>query len=254
MAVDLDFRVEGKGPPVALLHAVGLSHDYLAPIAARLSARHAVIRISARGHGASPDIERPLSMDDFAGDIAALLRRLSLGPAWIAGLSFGGMLAQLLALDHPDLVAGLALSGTAAGTPAAARAMLVDRGARALEVGMAALCEETLDRWFAPAYRTAPIAERARAALLAVKPRNWAETWRAMSEFDAAPRLKEIRAPALVLVGDHDVSAVPAMARALADSITGARYLELAGCGHMAPIENPDLFAASIGRFFAEYA
>ncbi|MGE0827819.1 MAG: alpha/beta fold hydrolase [Hyphomonadaceae bacterium] len=246
----LDYRLEGeKGPAIVLLHAVGLNLDHSAGIAAHLGRGRRILRVSARGHGGSEDIANAISLSDFAADIASLIKELRVGPAWVAGLSFGGMLAQHLAVDHGGLVAGLVLTGTSHSVPAEARLALVQRGRAAEERGMAGILEETLDRWFAPNFRHAPVAAAARETLLGAKPRNWALTWAAMAEMNLAHRMSEITKPTLALVGDHDVSSTPTMVRALADSIKGAAYAEIAGAGHMAPIEEPARFAALVSDF-----
>jgi 3-oxoadipate enol-lactonase len=100
--------------PVLLLHGLGATAALnwlfcFDPLAARTR----VIALDHRGHGRGPRVGNRFRLADCADDAAALLRALGTGPAIVVGYSMGGPIAQLMALRHPDLVAGLVLSATA---------------------------------------------------------------------------------------------------------------------------------------------
>jgi 3-oxoadipate enol-lactonase len=78
-----------------------------------IAAGYRVIAIDHRGHGRGPRPPVPFRLVDCAADAAAVIRTLGLGPVIVYGYSMGGAIAQLVARDHPDVVAGLVLSGTA---------------------------------------------------------------------------------------------------------------------------------------------
>jgi 3-oxoadipate enol-lactonase len=78
-----------------------------------IAAGYRVIAIDHRGHGRGPRPLVPFRLVDCAADAAAVIRRLGTGPVIVYGYSMGGAIAQLVARDHPDVVAGLVLSGTA---------------------------------------------------------------------------------------------------------------------------------------------
>ena len=78
-----------------------------------IAAGYRVLAIDHRGHGRGLRPLVPFRLDDCAADAAGVLRTLGLAPALIVGYSMGGAIAQLVARDHPDVVAGLVLSGTA---------------------------------------------------------------------------------------------------------------------------------------------
>jgi pimeloyl-ACP methyl ester carboxylesterase len=109
------FRLDtGTGRPVVLLHGGFLDHrmwDDQIPV---LEARHRVIAFDARGHGKSPCATAPFR---FADDLAALLRDLDTGPAVLVGLSMGAGTAVDTALEHPDLVRALVISGAGTSEP-----------------------------------------------------------------------------------------------------------------------------------------
>ena len=106
---------EGAGEPVLLLAGgPASSHVVFHPVFGPLAESHRVIYLDYRGRGRSEPIEEPRTIT-FAGDVADvanLIRALGLGPVHVYGFSYGGMVAQALALDHPELVKRLVLANT----------------------------------------------------------------------------------------------------------------------------------------------
>ena len=112
---DSDPTDQLDGPVVFMLHGWvasadlnfgGLYDDVIA-------AGYRVIAIDHRGHGRGLRPLVPFRLVDCAADAAAVIRTLGIAPAIVYGYSMGGAIAQLVARDHPDVVAGLVLSGTA---------------------------------------------------------------------------------------------------------------------------------------------
>ena len=190
----------------------------------------------------------PWRIEDLAADVHALLGATRLGPAHVVGLLLGGMVAQALAIDHPDDVRSLVLSGTACTFAPSAREALAARGA-AEDGGMKAVVWPTLERWFTPGPRSSELVEQCRQRLLSDNVAGWAATWRAISDFDALPRLHEISVPTLVTTGSVDTSTPPEVARTIAKAIPGATLHIMPGAPHMAPFERPDLFEPLVLSF-----
>lgn len=241
--------VEGKGPAVVLLHPVGLDQSFWNPVSASLVETFTVIRPDLRGHGASPPATSGAQLEDYAHDVHGVIARRGGKPAAIIGLSFGGMIAQVLALEHPENVAALVISGCTATFPPEAREMLRARGTAAREGGMAAVVEGTLERWFTPSFLAAGGGDATRRRLLANDVEGWAAGWEAISRHNAAPRLAEIAAPTLCIAGEHDAAAPPQAMRPLANAIPGARLEVLAGAPHMMQVECPGAYAEAVARF-----
>ena len=248
-AVPLHYTIEGAGPHVVLLHPVGLDSTFLAPVAAELSRRYTVLLADQRGHGQSPTSSAPNGLDDYADDIHALLANLAFAPAATIGFSFGGMVAQALALRHPEDVAALVPCACPSTLTPQARTIAAERAAEAERGGMSAMVEATLARWFTEKFRSSGAAEPTRKRLLSDDPKGWAEAWRAIARIDALPRLAAVRVPALCIAGEKDVASPPAMLRAIAGAIPGARYAELPGAPHMLFIEQPQATAREILGF-----
>ena len=101
IAPALYHKIAGSGPHVVLLHPVGLDLTFLEPVAAELCRNFTVLSVDLRGHGHSPASPPARSLDDYADDVHVLLGARGFAPAAVAGFSFGGMVAQHLALKYP---------------------------------------------------------------------------------------------------------------------------------------------------------
>jgi 3-oxoadipate enol-lactonase len=243
----------GDGPLVVLLHPVGLDRHFWGGLPAALAAHHRVLCLDLAGHGASPPVTRPRPVDAYADDVAAAIREAGGGPATVIGLSFGGMVAQAVALRHPDLVAALMPCGCGGDFPENVRPILRERGLAAERDGMAAIVEATIDRWFNPPFRGDPAVERVRARLLSGDAAGWSAGWHSIADMSLTPRLGAVRVPTLVLAGERDVATTPAMAEAtVARAIPGARFAVLPGAPHMMQIEAEAAFTRAVLDFVTD--
>jgi 2-succinyl-6-hydroxy-2,4-cyclohexadiene-1-carboxylate synthase len=237
---------------VLALHGwLGRGADW-APVAARLPV--CVLAPDLPGHGASS--VAPVSMDETADALVALLDEQGIARAVVAGYSMGGRLALHLALRHPDRVAGLLLVAASAGLPeegerAARRALDAERAA-----ALRADPDGFLERWYAmPLFD--PLDAAARARLAADRrahgnPEGWARALTAFST-GAQPwlgdRLHEIRVPTVALAGSADAK-FAALARRMATA--GPLTAEVVpGAGHALLAERPDAVAAALARLLA---
>jgi 3-oxoadipate enol-lactonase len=237
-----------SGPPVLLVHALGLDwrlwDAVMVPLAA---AGRRVYAYDIRGHGAAVGSPAPFTMADTARDLLGVLDALGLEQVHLVGLSFGGAIAQTAAVAHPERLLSLSLLGTT-DTPFET----FEGRARAAETeGMEAQVVPTLTRWFTPealAVNAWPVRygrERVRRA----DPRDWAAAWRAFAGLEVQGRLAEFGKPTLVLAGERDASTTPEVMRGIAERIPGSTYEGLPGTPHMQTLERPDLVAAALGRF-----
>jgi 3-oxoadipate enol-lactonase len=242
-------RIDGLGPRLVLLHPVGLDLTCFDPLVPLLSDRFQVLRPDARGHGRSPEAPAGWTLRDYAADVHALLESMGSAPAVIVGFSFGGMVAQELALAYATDVAALVLGGCPATLSEQARRTMAERGELAERQGMAAVVEETLARWFTDRFRESGGAEPARQRLLAGSVAGWAAAWRAISGLDTAARLPRISVPTLCLAGDADRSVPPGVLEDLAGQIPNSRFVVLHEAPHMFFIEQPRATASAIAAF-----
>lgn len=248
MTVRLHHRVDGAGPRVLLLHAVGIDLTFLDAVAGTLAKEFTVLRADLRGHGKSP-YEPATGLADYADDVHALLTELDFAPCAVAGFAFGGMVTQALAVKYPqDLRAIVIASCPSVQTPESAK-IVTQRGTDAKRDGIVSILDVTMRRWFNDAFVDAGGDAAVRARLLSTDVRGWADAWTAMAAIDTAPRLREIAVPALCLVGELDKSSPPPIVQRIADAITGARFAVIPGAPHMPFIEQPAETARVVGDF-----
>jgi 3-oxoadipate enol-lactonase len=251
MTMKLNHRIDGKGPHVLLLHAVGVDLTFLDAVTAVLAPDFTVLRADLRGHGESP-YAPAARLEDFADDVHALLKELNFAPCAVAGFAFGGMVTQALAVKYPQDVRALVISScTSAQTPESAKAVAA-RGTDARRDGIASLLDVTMQRWLNDEFRSRGGDKATRARLLSTDVRGWADAWHAMATIDTAARLKDIRAPTLCLVGEFDKSTPPPIVKAIADRIPGSRYQIIPGGPHMLFIEQPEETAKAVGGFLKD--
>ena len=216
----------GDGPPAMLLHGWMANADlnWCGAYTALSEAGYRVIAIDHRGHARGLRPLVPFRLEDCAADAAAVLRELDLAPALVAGYSMGGAIAQLVARDHPDVVEGVVLSGTAQHwqDPESRRAF------RAM--GILGLSLSLAPRTFwRLGFRRAGLPEDettiwVQSELMRHSARDIAEAGRDIGRFDSRPWLGSVRAPIAVLITTRDEVVPVAKQHALADAAGGPRF------------------------------
>jgi 3-oxoadipate enol-lactonase len=248
----LGYRTSGAGDVIVFLHPVGMNAQFWQPVAEKLPLRFRSLAIDAMGHGESDTSPGDFTLDDMAGDVIELVRSLDSGPCILAGCSMGGMVAQGVALRAPEMVRALVLMNSGHTLPAAGRAAMELRAVESRK-GMPVIIDATIDRWFSATFQAASpeIVKSVREHLLTCDPIVHSRAWRAIRDLDYAPKLAAVRCPVLVMTGSADVSTPPALSEAMVKMFANGTYREIAGAGHMAPIEQPALVAGWIAEFAA---
>lgn len=227
------------GVTLVLLPPVGLDEHYWD----WLDLPAAAIRHVYPGFGGRPRNDHLAELDAWADEVAGLGDG---EPLDLVGISMGSMVAQHVAVRHPDRVHSLLLActgGSADPGVALGRAEAAEAG------GMTAVLAETLQRWFTAAALAArpehPGVGYARATLLALDPASWAAGWRAIAGHDVLARLGAVTAPTTCVAARNDLSAPVERVQRLAQAIPGAR-LEILDGPHMIALENPAAFSAAL--------
>lgn len=234
------------GPPLVLLHALGLSHEIWQPLIDRLP-RHRILSFDLRGHGASDCPPAPYKMGALIQDTERLIGHFGLKDCVVIGLSIGGLIAQGLAVKRLDLVRGLVLSNTAARIGIAAQWQ--DRIALVHRAGLAALHDATMERWLGRSWRESPALAGLSARFLATSPEGWAGCASAIAGTDFYETTATLRLPTLVIAGSHDGATPVDLVRETADLIPGHQFRLIRGAGHIPLAEKPDDYADAIRDF-----
>lgn len=236
-----------SGPPVVLVHALGLDWRMWEPVLGQLAEGRTVYAYDVRGHGSATEAPPPSSMDDLASDLFEVMDALDLERAHVVGLSYGGGVVQTAATLAPERFASMTLMAT---TNVAFDAF--EGRARSIEQdGMAAQVAPSLTRWFtADALAVNGWGVRyARDCVLRGDPGHAAAAWRAFSTIDVRGRLTDFTAPVLVLAGERDASTPPEVMSRIAMDVPGARYDEMPAAPHMPTLEQPQVAASALDDF-----
>src|SRR6266576_4127880 len=100
----LYYEIHGSGEPLILLHGGVVGITMFGPNVAALAEKRKVIAVELQGHGHTADIDRPLSFEAIADDIASLMKYLGIDRADVLGYSLGGGVALQMAIRHPEAV------------------------------------------------------------------------------------------------------------------------------------------------------
>jgi pimeloyl-ACP methyl ester carboxylesterase len=247
----------GQGPEVLLIGGLGDPIEAWQPQLDGLSDRYRVIAFDNRGAGRTPLPEGPLTIAAMADDAAAVLRALDVPGAHVAGFSGGSVIAQELALRHPELVRSLVLISTWGRVEPYFRAMVEGWRWMAEAAPSERAFLEAFFVWIytARAHADGTVAQIVEETLAFPHTASVEAIQRlidALVDHDTADRLHRITAPTLVLAGGQDISAPPRLGRAVAEAIPGARFEVLPEEAHQPFQEVPDEFNARVDAFWAE--
>jgi len=241
----------GQGSDLVLLHSLLADRHAFDPVLPTLAEKHRVTLFNLPGfHGSAPT---PLAlMDAYVAAIEDGFDEFKIGSdAILLGNGFGGTVALAFAFAHPERISKLVISDAAAGFPPAGRQAFAAMAEKVAEGGLGAVAEIAAKRVYSPAYLAAHpelIAER-KEVLMGIAPKAFQAACKILQESDLTPELHRVRVPTLVICGEFDQATPPALVKAVAQKIDGARYVELAGCGHCPPLEQPQQFLAAIKDF-----
>jgi 3-oxoadipate enol-lactonase len=242
----------GAGRDLVLLHSLLAERSAFDRVAPLLAAKRRVWLVNLPGYGASSPAGP--AVEDYADRIAGLLAALGLPcQTDVLGNGFGGFIAVALGARHGERFDRLVVVDALAAFPAPAKEPLRLLAARVAKEGMAGALDIAIRRMFPEPFIAAHpeiVAERKR-ALEKADPESFQVACLALAKVDLHPVLGQVRNPALVLAGSEDATTPPALARELAAGI-GARFQEIAGCGHCPQIENPPAFVAAVEAFLPQ--
>jgi aminoacrylate hydrolase len=243
------YQLAGDGPAVIAIQGVGVIGNGWRPQIDEFARRFRMVTFDNRGIGRSAPGTPPLTIEDMAGDVVALMNTVGVDRAHVIGHSMGGLIALHVALTVPERVKSLALLCTFADGAEPGRLSLgmMWHGLRA-RVGTRAMRRNGMMRMIMPAAYLRGV-DRSHLAEdlaklfgrdLADHPPIVSRQLEAMSKYNCVARLREIRGiPTLVASGAHDPIAPSRLGQAIADGISGARFVEFPHASHALPIQCP---------------
>lgn len=248
---DTVVRVSGAGSPLVFVHGFTTTAEFWREQVEAFSSRYRVIRINLPGHGVSPRPEgRSYTIPAFANDILQVYRALDIDDAILVGLSMGGTVAQSFTLAHPERVQALVLVGA---TPhGLGEDVNVDNVLKAIdELGVVQASQNVIERSFGSA-ASSKLIEFAKREVAQTPAFVAREAIASLNASDSRPRLRDIRVPTLVVVGNEDIITPPAESVILAQGIRDSCLEVIADAGHFPMLEQPQAFNRVIENFLAD--
>ena len=240
----------GKGPPLFLFHSLLSDRASFDAIVPELSQSFRVIVPDLPGFGRSPAVSGGLA--DVADRMAEAVNDAAGGEdAIVLGNGYGGFVALQLAIRHPGIATRFIFADCGAAFSEAGREAFRNMAAASKAKGLSAITDVAMRRLFAPDFQAAHpdlMADR-RAAFLRTDLDVFCAACDALASLDLRPELAKVKAPVLVLVGEHDEATPPPMSHELAAGLPQAHLEIIPGCAHVPQLQSPRLFLDVIGDF-----
>lgn len=243
---NVHYEVFGSGPPMLWLHGFTSCAKFWLDLAPQVPGRH--VLVDARGHGYSdPSREAPITPETMAEDVVRVMDAAGVDRAVVLGHSMGGMIAQELALRHPERVAALLLVSTLPSVP------MLGFKARILGSRLAITryhprpVARFFVRFFEP-WLTLDQADMVLDHFYRAHHPTLRTIGRGLLAFNALDRLDRVRCPVRVIVGAGDRYLLEP-SQELQRRIPGADRVVVPDSGHGMPIEKPQEFLQSVREF-----
>lgn len=238
-----------------LLHGLGANgSSWSLQFEPLISAGLRPLAVDIPGFGESRYDGRGWNFKRIAHILADLIIELQAGPVFVMGLSMGGVIAQQFALDFPELVRKLVLVSTFAVLRPANLSQwiyFVQRAVVVHTVGLATQSKIVARRVF-PESEQAGLREVAEKQIASADSRAYRAAMRNLGLFNSRSRLREIKAPTLVISGANDSTILPLRQKVLAEGIPGAKHVIIPNAGHAVSIDQFEAFNGILVKFLKD--
>jgi pimeloyl-ACP methyl ester carboxylesterase len=240
----------GDGPPLVLVPGLAGGYELLGPLARLLSRHFRVLSYQLRGEDDPFALRRRFGLRDLVDDLAEFVDWHCLERPAILGVSFGGVLALEFAARHPSRLRRLAVQGVGA---------RFERGLLQRVAGMvlsgyplpsdSPFVNQFFNLLFGGRTRQGPLFQFVTRQCWQTDQSVMAHRFGLVQRFDLTGRLDRIQAPTLVLAGERDLLVSESSLRTLCRGVGRAERVNLAGCGHLASVTQPEQVAREVQRF-----
>ena len=246
--VSIRYECQGSGPPLLLISGTGHDLTFWAGTLPMLSGSYRCIVFDNRGVGESSISGPGYTLRDMADDAISVLDVLGIDRAHVMGFSMGGHIAQEFALNHPGRLLSLGIHHSWARNDARLEGFQRVRRRLAQLGEVEALADMSLFGIYGQNYYQTHLAEMRdrRVRLIEALPtrlKGWEGQLDACLRGDTYERLPAISVPTVITCSDGDMIVAPHRSLEIHDRIAGSQYHLLHGTGHVALIEQPDVFA-----------
>ena len=246
--LEVAYERVGEGPPLVLVHGAGVDGRMWQPQLAALADEFTVVAWDEPGAGHSGDLPVRFGLADYAHCLAAVIDALALGPAHVAGLSWGGTVVQELYRHHPERVATLILAGSYAGWKGSLPAEEVQARLEGVRSMLAAGERYDPPGLFA-GEPPAGVADLLEDMTATARPASLRAQLDVMAQTDQRDLLSRIDVATLLIWGDSDTRSPLSVARQFEDAIPHAELVVIPGAGHVSNLEQPGAFNEAVRAF-----
>jgi 3-oxoadipate enol-lactonase len=257
MSKETDLKVQfhrsGQGEPFVLLHCLGVDRALWAHAGLNLLQGFEQLAYDFPGHGSAPVPSSGYSIEDLAQALHRAVQAEGISQVSLCGISLGGLAAQCLAADHPELVSKLVLVDTTPRYTDEMRTVWHNRAGIARRDGVAAMIPHLLEVWFTPDYTAAepPAVQYVKSCFRSASGEGYALACEALAGADLIAGLSRIQARTLIVCGDGDLPSFIEAANKMHAEIKNSEMLWLAPARHASILEQPKAFATGLAAFLA---
>lgn len=246
-------QISGSGPPIVLLHGVGLNQSIWAAQVSALESDFQVITYDLLGHGLSAPVTENAQLSDWVAQLDGVARDLALGKFSLIGFSFGGLIAQAYASRQSQKIDRLVLMSTVYDRSETEKAGVLARLDQVKREGTQATIPAALSRWFSPDFSKVhpETIHQYEVLLRSNDAASFLSAYECFARADGelVGALAGFDRPVLVMTGELDTGSTPAMARKLAGMIPEAECSIITKGRHMMPVEMPEAVNSVLLRF-----
>jgi 3-oxoadipate enol-lactonase len=254
--VDLHYVIDGPDGAPWVTFANSLLTDLRIWDAqvAELAGDYRVLRYDHRGHGRSESTAGAYTLELLADDVLALLDGLGIGRTHFVGVSMGATTGAYVAHRDPRRIATLTMADCQPQSTPASRELWQERAVSARRDGLAAIVEDSLQRWFRPDFlRAHPgLESQYRAMMASTSVDGYIGCAHAIGSHDAQQRVVELDLPKLLLAGEYDGAAPRALAE-LSALAPCARFAAIPDAGHLSNVEGSGHFTDELRAFLDDH-
>ena len=247
--IKLNYKTVGKNKDQILLfiHPLGADHSVFNKVMVGLSSDYTCYSVDIRGHGKSPVIEPPYSIESMAADISSTF--VFDKPVNVMGVSIGGMIAMSLAIKKLIPIKKLILSDT--GHVIGNYQLWQERIDLVNSGGLEKIVDMAIERWFPEKFRTEfpELMDECKRMQLKTSVKGYVGACQAIQSANLTDEVFKIENDTLVINGSRDISTPPELGRQLKDLITNGTFRELDGIGHVPPLQDPNLTIKILREF-----
>ena len=258
--IEMAYNVAGAGAPLFLIGGFTMVKEVWSPLADMFAEQFRVITFDNRGVGATTVPDADFTAADMAADVVGLMDHLGIEKAHIFGVSLGGLIAQMLVLDHADRIRKAVLGCTSHGGRHAIaqdpEVVAVLASAADPRVPAEEAIRKRMSVNLSPHFQRDQPQKVEEFVQMALRyqptPKGAQGQMKALSFFNVKRRLGEIHVPVLIITGDEDKMVPPGNSQLLAEGISGAELYIMLGAGHSFYRERPDEVYRVVSAFLSK--